>query len=472
MKKRIVSILALLLAAVLLLCSCANHGKTMIEVGKYEISVNVYKLYLSRMKASLSESGQDVNSDKFWETYTSISGQTVAEFYTEQVFEGLRQIAAALYLYDELGLELDKETEDSIDEWIDALIDEVGDGSKSQLNSILSSYGANITTLRDAALIEARLEQLKTHLYGEGGELISATAKEEFYKATYYRGHQMLLANYYYEHETFEGDSVYYGKDGKIAYDTENGTATSDTDDNGDTVYREFGPIAYDTENGTATDTRDEEGYIIYVDGSGKIAYDKENGKATDKTDKNGDTVYRKWVVAYDTEGGTLKYYEDKNGQRKVKYYSKEEMGRTLWMAEQIAEKCKGNEELFLLHMEQYSDNLEFTKTYTPNGMYFPAGTYTGEDVFYTFSTELAKLEVGELVVLDSDSGYYLLMRAELDDAAWSESDNSRWFSSLTGLCMEYMLQQRTEDYLQYVTVDEDLKKSVDITMVGANFYY
>lgn len=471
MKKRMIPLIALLLAAVLLLAGCANHGKTMIEVGSHEISVNVYMLYLSRYRGSLSEAGYSVNSDKFWNTYLDLEGKTVSEYHTDQVFEGLKQIAAALYLYDELGLKLDKETEDSIDEWIDALIEEVGDGSKSQLNSILSPYGANVTVLRDAALIEAKIEQLKVHLYGEEGELLSADVKEQFYQKSYYRGYQMLLANYYYEHE-LDGDknSKYFTEDGKVAYDTQNGTATEDTDENGDTVYREFGPIAYDKENGTASEERDAEGYLIYYK-DGKIAYDTEAGKATEDTDKNGDTVYRKWVIAYDTVNGQLKY-TDKNGERVVKYYSEEEMGRTLWMANQIAEKCEGDEELFLMHMEQYSDNLEFTKEYTPNGMYFVAGAHTGEDVFYAFSTALSQLEVGELTVHESDVGYYVLMRAELDEGAWTNSANSRWFTSLTGLCMEYMLQLRSAEYLDKVKIDEELRDSVDITMVGTNLYY
>ena len=473
MKRSILSIFALLLALVMLLCSCANHGQTLLEAGKNEVSVNVYKLYLSRMRGSLSDAGNAVGSDTYWDTYLSTDGLQIKDFYTEQVFEGLRQITAALYIYDELGLELSKETKSSIDEWIELLIEEVGEGSKAQLNSVLSAYGANVTVLKDAAIIEAKIAQLKAYLYGEDGSLIGSSAREEFYKATYTRGYQMLLANYYYEHEVdADGNSVYYGANGKIAYDTEEGTSTEQTDKNGDVVYREFGKIAYDTKNGTPTEERDDEGYRIYVKSDGKIAYDTEKGKATDKTDKNGDVIYRHWVVAYDTENGTLKYYENSDGSRKTVKYSAEEMGRTLWMAEKIAEQCKGNEALFLAQMEAYGDNQEFNKQMAPNGMYFSAGSMTGEDVFYTFSTELAKLEEGELAVLESSSGYYILMRAKLDDGAWLNSANSSWFSTFTGLCMEYMLQKKTADYMQYVTVYEELKKGVDITMVGTNLRY
>ena len=141
-------------------------------------------------------------------------------------------------------------------------------------------------------------------------------------------------------------------------------------------------------------------------------------------------------------------------------------------LLEAIAEECKGNEARFLEFAEAFADNSDFNKTYAPNGMYFSAGTTTADTVFYTFSTELAKLEVGELAILESSSGYYLIMRAELDSAAWQNEKNAQWFKTLAALTVEYMLQKRCEEYLQYVTVDEELKKSVDITMVAANNYY
>ena len=65
-------------------------------------------------------------------------------------------------------------------------------------------------------------------------------------------------------------------------------------------------------------------------------------------------------------------------------------------------------------------------------------------------------------------------MRSELDDGAWQKEENSRWFSSLTPLVVEQMLQDKlkADGYLDRVSVNEDLKNSVDITMVAANNYY
>ncbi|MBE6691355.1 MAG: hypothetical protein E7590_08800 [Ruminococcaceae bacterium] len=488
MKKRLIPIMALLLAAVLLLSGCASHGKTLLKAGDEEISVNVYQLYLSCMKGALAAAGYSVNDPNFWGTYVGApeDNQTNNDFYSKQVFEGLRQIAAALILYEELGLKLDKSDKDAIDAWIDELIEEVGEGSKSKLNAVLSAYGANVTVLKDAAIIEAKLAQLKTHLYGENGSLIGETVKEQFYQRTYYRGRQMLIVAYYHDHEKDgDGNTRYYQTDDKgnlkstYAYDTVNGTATEDTDKNGDTVYRKLGAIAYDTVKGKiAYDTvdgkqvkrRDAAGDAVYVLENGRIAYDTTKGRATEETDANGDTVYRKWVVAYDVKNGSPKYYYTKEGENKIVYYSTDEMEKRLLVAEKIAEDCKGNEALFLEYMKEFSDNLSFNDTYAPNGMYFSAGTYATDTVFHTFSTELAKLEIGDLAILqDSVAGYYVIMRTELDAGAWAKSENERWFGTLTGLVVEYMLQQRTADYLDRVQVDEALRGTVDITMVAAN---
>ena len=485
MKKRLLSCLACLLAAVLLLSGCASHGKTLMTAGDNEISVNVFQLYLSRMKYSLKLAGDDIGSDKYWSTYINTDNVTQAQFYTDQVFQGLKQIAAALILYDEEGLTLSKEDEDKIDKLLDEMIEEIGEGSKSKFNSVLAAYGVNLTVLRDAYIIEAKLAQLKTHLYGKEGELIASVAKEEFYDGLYYRGKQMLISNQYHDHEKdADGRTVYYKTDAEgnltaeIAYDTVNGTPC---EEGGKTVYREFGGIAYDTKNGKVSSDakRDDRGDLIYYLTDGRIAYDTETGKATAETDANGDAVYRTWVVAYDesTERSAPKYYYDKNGKIKTATYTDEEMAKRLLVAKKIAEDCsksENGEALFDEYAKEYSDSLDFDEKFAPNGMYFATGSAMSDALFSAMAAELSKIQVGELVVMDSTSGYYVLMRCELDDGAWGQEANATWFASFTELLVEHMLQKRLQQdgYIDRVQVDEALRKTVDITMVDANGVY
>lgn len=424
MKKKLLSLcLALLMLASLCasFSACASRGTTLMKAGGEKISVNVFQLYLARMKGSLGSAGYKVNTEDFWNTYVSTDNTTNAQFYTRKVYEGLRQIAAALVLYDELSLSLSESAKDEVDAWIDKLIKEAG--SKSQLNSILSAYGANITTLRDAALIEAKIAQLKTHLYGADGSLISATAKEEFYKANYCRGYQMQLANYYYDREKDkDGVTVFY------------------TDTN-------FNHIAYKKEGeGIQAGEPDKFGDTTYLTADGKISYDIENGK-----------------VNY--------YYDDKGNHKTVKY-TDAEMAARLEKAQEIANRCVNKPDLFLELAGELSDNADFNEKYAPNGMYFTLGSASDETVFATFSEELFKMEIGELTVLSSDSGYYILMRAELDDGAWNDSANSTWFSTLTGLTMEYMLKLRTDAYLSRVEIDEKVLSGISIVDVEPDYYY
>ena len=134
MKKLTTSLVLLLLTLCLLLCGCENHGATMISAGNgdVEISVNVFQLYLSRAKGRLHAAGDAVNDPAYWATYTELEGEeTRKEYYTNEVLETLRYIAAALLLYEELELTLSDEVEASIDEWIEDLIDEVGEGSET-----------------------------------------------------------------------------------------------------------------------------------------------------------------------------------------------------------------------------------------------------------------------------------------------------------------------------------------------------
>jgi hypothetical protein len=445
MKKKLIAILAACLACVLLLSACASHGKTLIKAGKEEISVNVFQLYLSRMKGSLAQAGNAVTDPNYWNTYISTDHTTTADFYTSQVLAGLKHIAAAMIMYEEYGLSLSDTVVDEIDVWIEKLIESDGGGSKATLNSILAAYGANVTVLRDAAILEAKLSQLKEYLYGKSGNLIADTAIEEYYKSTYYRGYQMQIANYYYDHE----------KDA-------NGVAVRYTDD----TYKK---VAYLSQ--TVIDALDEaeKAKYVTVENTGEY-FEKYGAKYGDKIllYRDGSTE----VVAYDKENGMIRYSFDSKGEYIVKQYTEVEMQARYERAQQIAAECVGNEAKFLQYAAEVSDNSDFNSTYAPNGMYFNVGSYTADTVFGTFSAELAKLEIGGTSVLASDSGYYVLMRAELDTGAWQKEANSRWFTTLRGFTLEYMLQQKTTTYLDRVSVDEELFKTVDITTVSSNIRY
>ena len=493
MKKRFISLLALLLVAVFLFTACSRHGKTLIKAEDEKISINVFQLYLSRMRGSLASAGDEVDSANYWKQISDLDNTTLAEFYTARVLEGLKQIAAALVIYQEEGLALDKATEESIDEWLDALVEVVANGSKSEMNSILSAFGANLTVLRDATIIEAKIDQLKAHLYGANCELVLDSAKDTFFRESYFRGKQLWISNQYHDHEKdADGRTVYYLLNSKgnltdnIAYDTVNGIPVVET---GVTVYREYGDIAYDTKNGIATGERDADRNLIYFvkDGDGKatktIAYDTEKGKPVEE---EGVTVWRKWVIAYDEDESKsspkYKYTKDKNGNTVAKnaYYTEDEMAKLLLLAKDIVEQCKDNEARFDEVAKMHSDSLAFDEQFAPNGMFFAYGVTYGDTLLRSFSTALQNLEEGELGLIDTNgNGYYIVMRCALEEdyAAFKDDDNKTWFDGTRGVTFnsmlaEYLLQKKTAGYMDRIEIDEELLATVDITMVATNKVY
>ena len=499
MKKILIPVMALLLACTLLLSGCGAHGATLIEAGENELSVNLYRFYLSRVKGDLARQGYAVGTMDYWNTYVSDT-ETRADFYNRQVFEAFKQYAAALMLYDELGLELSDADLDQIDADIQQLIDLHANGSETEMDAILSAYGANTTVLRDSYILETKLAQLKIKLYGQSGQLIDAEHKEKFYLENYLRGKQIFLADSYYAHELDAfGNPVYYllnsdGSLGAVAYDTVNGVPEQTED--GKTVYFKYGIIAYNTsgEGVVKSDKRDDEGYLIYYTDETKttIAYDtekgvpatklNEQGETVPELDANGDQVYRKWVYAYQTDPEKVGVkYELNNGKYVEKKYSTEEMERRLWLAGKIYDSCMkyenyaDREEAFLLFAQTYSDSV------MDNGMYFMkdmAHAYSDVPTLQKIGEALQKIEVGDLHVLRSDTGYHIVLRCELDSGAWGNESNAKWFATarhnMVSYLIEHMLLVRIEasGYLGQIVVDEGVKANADIKGVSANYYY
>ena len=121
MKKITIKIVSLVLALVMLaacLASCASLGEPLLEVGKTELSENVYMLFLSRLKGTLASAanyGSEAKKDSFWDTVVTTDGKTRDEYYKEQILEECKFYVAALDLFEELELELPKSYMQEID---------------------------------------------------------------------------------------------------------------------------------------------------------------------------------------------------------------------------------------------------------------------------------------------------------------------------------------------------------------------
>lgn len=439
MKRIIKCTVALLLAMFMCLASfvaCSDKkdlGKTLMSIEDTTISVNLYMLYLSRLKGILCSSysfGESAISDSFWDTVMSADGTTYNKYYSESILENTKTYLAALYEFDRRGLELPKATIDKIDERLETFINEDANGSKPAFNAILAEYGVNYDILREAYIIEEKIAYLKNDIFGADGSKIAKNLIDDYYKANYARFKQILYYTCDYVYITDEnGDDIYYKKDGKIAYDT---TATPKTDANGNNM-------------------RDANGDVIFVktnsEGLTRVAYDTKNGTRRNKTDTDGS-----YIIA-ELEGAELQ--------------------AVLAQASETYAKMKKDD------YETFEKNMNSEESY-PNGYYITKETdYDSPEVVEA----IFEMEVGEVRAVKSQYGVHVIMKYELEDDGYDPSahpENSDFFIStkngnyvfLTDLINQLTSSYLTSNYKDKIIVDTTALEGVDIKRVAPNFYY
>ena len=175
MKKKLFRVTALALACVLaLLCtvSCGKSGKTLLSIKKdghsVTFSVNLYELMMTRMTGMLyfseiTNNGVDASNALFWEyqdTYNGTDLQTIDEYYCDKILENCKTYVAVLYLCQLHSVTLSAADEESIDARLAELIKTDGDGSKTKLNAVLSTYGVNYNILKEAYELDVLIQSL------------------------------------------------------------------------------------------------------------------------------------------------------------------------------------------------------------------------------------------------------------------------------------------------------------------------
>lgn len=436
-KRRIRQAVALALAMLVIAASmigCASKtGKAMLELDGTELSENIFWLYLSRLKGSLCSSylyGAEAKTDAFWDKYMDTSGQTYNDYYTKKVLESAKNTLAALYVFDQKKLKLPDSYIEEIDEELASLMEQDANGSKTEFDRLLSSYGASYDVLREARIIEAKVNYLTDTMLGANGELLGEELIEEYYQNHYARFKQIFLYTYTVYKTDENGDEAYYLSNGNIAYDT---TKTPKLDANGKAVL---------DENGDAVYLRD--------DGSGRIAYDITKGVRKENHDDEGKLVQTAF------SGAAL----DEILQKANDIYSKLEAEDTVGFEAQLKENNQDS------GMDTYTD-----------GYYLTASTdFMSSEVV----KKLFELEVGQVAKVRSEYGVHLIMRYELqEDGYQSEANEDFFISTTTGtyVFMETLKNQWMNDYLspyveQIRILDESIFDEVNIKKAGVNFYY
>lgn len=295
--KIIKKITAISLALILLLVSftgCSNFGTPVMELGGTEITGNMIEFWLSRYKAQFvyyygdpvcSQYDLD-NVDQFWQiTSDEATGETFDDVMSGFIYENAKTYLCALYLFDQFGLTLPKETEDEIDGYIDELLDEYASGSKAEFNALLGNYGINMKLLRELYLIDEKVDYLQNYLFGTGGTLgVTKIDKEKYYQENYVCMRQICI----FINECPELD--------------ENGNPT--TDEKGYTKYRDM--TAAETQ-----EARDRAAAALTKIHGGESFQSVNNEYDENPTDDNYTGIYMSRDSAMGTDAALEKIYTE-----------------------------------------------------------------------------------------------------------------------------------------------------------------
>ena len=428
MKKTAWRILCLALACLLMLgtlIGCSSSKKTLMTLGKQEISVHIYELLLSRMKGTLDYNGYPVSEDSFWNQIISSQGATYDDYFCINIRDEAKKMLAKLYMFEEVyDLTLPQKYYDEIDEFISDVIELSFDGSKSAFNAELAAYGVNVDMLRENYVMEDKIDHLISHISSLTGD----AAREEYYNENYVCFRQILFPMYEYLYVTDEnGDLVYYQEGtGKVYYDISEGAPRKGTDgknivdDNGDTVYfKEDGRISYNTKKGVL------------------MGEDK---------DKDGYTDYR------ELDAEEKQIITD----------------RVQVLSELIT---SGDFSLFEEYGEQWSTD-EIWNDY-PNGIFINLNKTYEVNYIDDLQSKLVDMDVGETAVVQSENAYHFVMKYDLTPQAYADKANADWFSTFEDEMISEMLDNMCEQYLDQIEVDVDVLASAKtMKTIGANTEY
>ncbi len=188
-------LLCLVLALVMIFgaVGCGSTAKAAISFGDVVINENIYCYWMSKYKAMYLYSMFGLTEDNadLWQ-YEYAEGISFGAFIGAMIVQNLMSNAVMLGLFDEYGLELTVEEQNSIDSAIQQL--QANAGSKSALNSALAAYGINADMLRDVYIMEAKISAVQNHLYGEGGIYAASSDEvETYFSENYYRMKHILI---------------------------------------------------------------------------------------------------------------------------------------------------------------------------------------------------------------------------------------------------------------------------------------
>ena len=424
--------LALALILVLPFSACGKKEKAFMELDGITLSAGVYKLMLSIQKGNMAylinQYYGNHSSPEFWNTIVEAPSTTNDKYYTAAIFKKAEKLISAAALFEEMNLKLPQTTIDKIDKEMSDFVDEFGGGKKEAFEGVLDGYGFTSGDLRDYKILNAKAEMAANELYGEKGDKIGAGIKQEYLEDNYYAFRQIFLANYYNKYHTDEnGDITYYDGNGNIAYDTVNGTP----------------------EPGEG----------------GKLVYYTEDGK-----------------IAYDTKSGNPSPILGEDGYQETADYTYEEMLERIELAAELMELGAESDEVFEALASVHSDDgvsATLTIYVASNVKYETLGASESYVFLDSAVAKLAEMQVGEITLLQDESGLHIIRKYAIEEGAYAKSDYAGWFKDSTFGIYDFnsnlkndLFNEVLAEYYEKIAVDETILNEFTLRDAVPNYYY
>ncbi len=454
MKKTILRAVACVLACILCcltVTACASRGKPLLTMEKdgikVSVSVNLYRLLLSRTKGNLlansvTANGITADQEAFWNYSAKFDGtniQTQNDYYRENILNICRNYLVVLYLFEKEELSLSAAAEAEVEARMEELVKTDGEGSKTKLNAVLSPYGVNYDILKEAYILDAKAEAVREHLFGKNASLVDSEIKDDYLEENYVHFRQIFLAAYDYVYETDKfGDVILYYTEGSNK-----------------------GHVYYDTENGVAG-----------VDGNGKTI-----------VDEHGDTVYfvknsNQSEIAYNPAGEPNRLLTADGKSYRTEKLSEEEVKNLKARAEALCTSLQGastadfeaaieKESTDATTISEYDDGYYLQKHYDYSAL--------GNDYAHleTIATTLASLNVGDVVLLSSTTGYHIVMKYAHTKNAYTLDANQTWATTFHTELAEELFLDRCESFYSEIKLDSELLSTVPpMKDIAINYYY
>ena len=151
-KSLICGVTAILLT-VAMLTSCST-GEAVMTFGKSHITENQFQYWLSSYKGIYLNTYTDMEDTAAHYRSTLPNGMTVEEYLFQSTVDNISMTLICNELFREAGLTVPQSVEESVDEYIDSLLEYYAGGNKNTLNAALAKYGINMKMLKEVHLYD------------------------------------------------------------------------------------------------------------------------------------------------------------------------------------------------------------------------------------------------------------------------------------------------------------------------------